>query len=678
MNWPLNSDYQDAIQNPSICFQDPELKAGNVVLTPLGLPRVESGQFAVVYEIDGGAQHWAVRCFSHPVSDQQRRYSLLSQHMERLDLPALVDFQYLPQGILVDGKWYPIVKMEWVDGDHLHTFVEENLHDSNSLLRLAAQWRGMVNSLRGSNLAHGDLQHGNALITPQRRIRLVDYDGMYLPSLSGEQSPELGHENYQHPGRSPSDYSVGLDDFSALVVYMSLLALVVEPDLWQEFHTGENLILSAADYRSPEQSTVLQHLKQSPEACVHELATELEDSCLDSPANAPEFEEVVAALPPLSQPPKESRVRTPATSASAPPLSTQASAPSAIRNNPLAPFSKGELRKEETGIVSLTTGRQTDVASPTSTVGRQTDIAQGQTPGRRTDVAPLTPGRQTDVASPTSTVGRQTDIAQGQTPGRRTDVAPLTPGRQTDVASPASTVARQTDTAESQTAEEEDISPKISTAPPIASPKDKSWSRIALVSAVFLIGLAIMVMLVNYTINPKARRQTGDASAIQTQVDASNDKPVQTYGSLKVQQVRPWAYVYIDDRRVATTPIAEPIKVATGRHLIKLENPYTGRAWQEYHDFQEDEIYALPTIELRADAYLKIQQVKPWADIYIDGQKVDTTPIAEPIEVEPGKHLISLENPRTGNKWQHYHDFQKGETYVLPEVDLRRKTDLGL
>ena len=71
MNWPLASDYQDAIQNPAQCFQDPQLRAGKPVLTKIGLPRVASGTFASVYEIHNGAQRWAVRCFLRPSEDQQ-------------------------------------------------------------------------------------------------------------------------------------------------------------------------------------------------------------------------------------------------------------------------------------------------------------------------------------------------------------------------------------------------------------------------------------------------------------------------------------------------------------------------------------------------------------------------------------------------------------------------------
>lgn len=298
MSWPTPSDYQDAIQNPHICFQDPELKTGSVVLGPSGLPKVASGNFASVYEIHNRARKWAVRCFLRQVSDQQRRYSLLSQYLEGLKLPILVEFEYLSQGILVKGKWYPIVKMEWVEGEPLHTYVEKILNDSKRLLSLAAQWRGLVNSLRGNNLAHGDLQHGNILVTPQGQMVLVDYDAIFLPTLRGERSPELGHPNYQHPNRTPDDYDERLDNFSALVIYTSLRALAADPSLWHQFHTGDNLIFEAKDFKAPDKSLLFQRLKISQDKDVQELAKILERCCLGTMARVPDFEKVVSSLYP--------------------------------------------------------------------------------------------------------------------------------------------------------------------------------------------------------------------------------------------------------------------------------------------------------------------------------------------------------------------------------------------
>ena len=44
------------------------------------------------------------------------------------------------------------------------------------------------------------------------------------------------------------------------------------------------------------------------------------------------------------------------------------------------------------------------------------------------------------------------------------------------------------------------------------------------------------------------------------------------------------------------------------------------------------------------DGFLKLT-VKPWADVYIDGKYYETTPIAKPIKLSPGKHTLKLMNP---------------------------------
>lgn len=297
MYWPSPSDYQDAIQNPNACFQSPELRAGQVALTPMGLPKVVSGNFASVYEITSNGQRWAVRCFLRQVSDQQRRYNLLSQHLAGFRIPSLVDFQYLPQGILVRGQWYPVVKMAWADGKTLNNFITESLSNPQVLLELAAKWRGLINSLRGNRLAHGDLQHGNIIVSPQGNLSLVDYDGMFTPSLRGERSPELGHENFQHPERNVNDYEENLDSFSALVIYLSLRALAYQPALWQQFHNGENLIFTRKDFQNPQQSPLFQQLKTSSDESVRRLANSLESCCFTNVAVLPEFETLIASLP---------------------------------------------------------------------------------------------------------------------------------------------------------------------------------------------------------------------------------------------------------------------------------------------------------------------------------------------------------------------------------------------
>ncbi len=296
MNWPTHSDYQDAIQNPSICFQEPELKFGEPRLDMLGLPRVMSGNFASVYELKCGDKRWAIRCFVRQVPGQQGRYARLSQYLQNVTLPYLVRFDYMLKGILVRGEWYPIVKMQWVDGLPLNTWIEENLKDSQALLKLAGDWRTMMKDLVASKLAHGDLQHGNVMVTPDNKLRLVDYDGMFAPVFGRGRAPELGHANFQHPRRTSEFYQEELDNFSALVIYSSLRALATDPDLWTHHYTMDNLVLSACDFKNPRNSLVFGRFKQNSDPAVVALGQLIEKCCLSPVQNVPDFNQAMEAL----------------------------------------------------------------------------------------------------------------------------------------------------------------------------------------------------------------------------------------------------------------------------------------------------------------------------------------------------------------------------------------------
>src|SRR5262249_27135870 len=127
MPWPLSQDYNEAIQSPAQCFADPELKQGEAVTNALGLPQTCSGNFADVYAVAGEGRKWAVKCFTRQVAGLQDRYAHISAYLQQANLPFMVEFKFLAQGIRVRGEWYPILKMEWVEGFALNAFIRENI-----------------------------------------------------------------------------------------------------------------------------------------------------------------------------------------------------------------------------------------------------------------------------------------------------------------------------------------------------------------------------------------------------------------------------------------------------------------------------------------------------------------------------------------------------------------------
>ena len=302
MPWPGITDFSEAVQNPLLCFKGTELEAGAVTINQRGMPLVFSGAFACVYSVSVGGRKFAVRCFTREVKDQQTRYNQLSEYLINVLPPSFVHFEFLEQGISLKGVWYPVVRMEWVEGESLSRFVDSHLNDPDALRRVAAQWRGgPAASLRGLGIAHNDLQHGNVMVQVDGRIRLVDYDGMFLPRFRGERSPELGHKNFQHPLRTAEDYDAYVDNFPSLVVYLSLLAIAADPGLWA-FFNDDNLILTRNDYADPGKSPLFDLLKKSPDQTVAKLAELLEECCALPVKDVPDLETVLHGIPPSPAP----------------------------------------------------------------------------------------------------------------------------------------------------------------------------------------------------------------------------------------------------------------------------------------------------------------------------------------------------------------------------------------
>lgn len=270
MSWPTQGEYNQAIQNPRIAFRDPELRAGTCYTNRFGVPVPWSGQNAAVYKVMCAGKAWAIKCFTHEVSDQQVRYSRISEHLAKAKLGYTVGFKFHDEGINVKGRWYPLLQMEWVEGERLNDYVRRHLSEPGKLQQLAQRVLQMVRDLQAAGIAHGDLQHGNILVCNEY-LRLVDYDGVWVPSLAGLPPSEVGHPHYQHPDRlrgNVAHFDGGLDNFSLWVIVLGLYALSVEPSLWEQTGRGDDWLLLREEDFQPLGSPLLRRLERHADTSV--------------------------------------------------------------------------------------------------------------------------------------------------------------------------------------------------------------------------------------------------------------------------------------------------------------------------------------------------------------------------------------------------------------------------
>ncbi len=307
MGWPLSQDYNEAIQNPASCLLDESLRQSRPTLNVLGIPLPCSGNFADVYELtcpDG--TRWALKCFTRAVPDLHQRYAALSQHLRVTALPFTVEFTFLPQGIRLAGSCYPVLKMRWVEGRLLNEFIRDSLDRPAALESLWQIWLRLGRRLRNAAIAHGDLQHGNVLLVAGRKqgslaVKLVDYDGLWVPALAHRPSGEVGHASYQHPQRLQRDgYGPDMDRFALLLIATALRAVIVGGrPLWQRYDNEDNLLFRATDLAAPRQSALFAELARIPDPLLERLVEGLWQACHGPLEEVPSLEEVLDESRPL-------------------------------------------------------------------------------------------------------------------------------------------------------------------------------------------------------------------------------------------------------------------------------------------------------------------------------------------------------------------------------------------
>jgi hypothetical protein len=303
MRWPLSQEYNEAIQNPSINLADPDLCRCRARTNALGLPVPCSGNFADVYQLSDGTRAWAVKCFTREVPGRRERYTEIIAHLTRQHLPVTVAFEYLDHGIRVHGEWYPVLKMDWVDGIPLNAFVKQNLENREVLEGLADAWRVLARLLQEANVAHGDLQHGNILLVPGRKpgriaVRLVDYDGMFVPSLADRPSGEVGHPAYQHQERlRECVYSPEADRFPLLLIYCAIRGLIIGGQaLWERHDYGDNLLFRETDLRDPKGSSLFWELARLNDPEVRRLVDCLSRAAYEPLDETPTLDDLIAGF----------------------------------------------------------------------------------------------------------------------------------------------------------------------------------------------------------------------------------------------------------------------------------------------------------------------------------------------------------------------------------------------
>lgn len=252
MQYPLISEYLAAIQDAHDNLD--KLNHLVPVLDKHGEPYRSSGAFAVVFKMkdEQTGKCYALKCFTEEQEGRAEAYRQIAEELEFVDSPYITSVKYLEKELFVDCNCeddeFPVLLMDWIEGETMETFIAENYTDSYEMSMLCYRFCKMAAWLRSQSFAHGDIKPDNIIVRPDGTLTLVDYDGMFVPAMKGQKSPTIGTKDFSHPLRTIDDFDETIDDFALASIALSLKAISLDSSLLQSYGASDRLLFSATDY----------------------------------------------------------------------------------------------------------------------------------------------------------------------------------------------------------------------------------------------------------------------------------------------------------------------------------------------------------------------------------------------------------------------------------------------
>lgn len=113
----------------------------------------------------------------------------------------------------------------------------------------------------------------------------------------------------------------------------------------------------------------------------------------------------------------------------------------------------------------------------------------------------------------------------------------------------------------------------------------------------------------------------------------------------------PWAHVSLNGVDLGTTPLGKSLRLPRGQHVFVLRNP-------AFPPIQANlELNANSRRQIKLAEYVQHVEVsvEPWGDIYLDNERIGTSPLNRLLTVLPGTHTLRITHtvlPQLEKSWQ--------------------------
>ena len=223
-----------AVENPKN-FLEPTLQKEKIEMTKRYKPFCYTGGITLVFKLILLNGPIAVRVWHRLLEESEDRYKKLAEYASKGKRPWLLDTQYISNGIQIKGEIYPIVTMEWSQGEPLFEYIQQNIGSPLVIQNLANNFLNLIKDLHNQDISHGDLHPKNILVEKDGKIKLIDYDSFFMPGMESLKDEINGQAAFQHPKREENEFSnKKIDYFSELIIFLGLIITAEIPDFWEQ------------------------------------------------------------------------------------------------------------------------------------------------------------------------------------------------------------------------------------------------------------------------------------------------------------------------------------------------------------------------------------------------------------------------------------------------------------
>jgi hypothetical protein len=246
-----------------------------------GAPWYRKSRQVIVFKAVYNSQTYAIRFFLSDDAELFRRYRQVQDYLEGLSVPWKTPFLFL------DEEYYPVVKMDWVDGHSLAEYIDLIISRPSLLSQLQSKLVGLSRNLEEHQVAHGNLNLNHIRLINEGNdhlVKLIDYDSTFVPAFREKDSLSAGTSSFQHPMRLSSDFNETIDRFSIWVMLTALEAFKLDSTLWTNaeqygYDKSKQILFSYRDLAFPQQSRAFQILRKYNNESLNYYAQKLANFC---------------------------------------------------------------------------------------------------------------------------------------------------------------------------------------------------------------------------------------------------------------------------------------------------------------------------------------------------------------------------------------------------------------